>query len=236
MASNRERLERSTPLVLVGAGGFGREVHDIVVAINRDGAEFDLLGYVDDSPGEHPLVLRLGELFLGNTDELVRRQAGFAIGIGSGEVRRTLDAKLVAAGCMPVTLIHPIATVGTDNHIGKGCILAAGARVTTNITLGRHVDLHVNSTVGHDSILDDFASVYPGATVSGNVHLGEAVTIGTGANVLPGVTIGAGAFVGAGAVVISDVPPGVTVAGVPAKPLRMARSVPDPTRDRKEPQ
>ena len=143
-----------------------------------------------------------------HTDELVRLQAGFAIGIGSGEVRRTLDAKLVAAGCMPVTLIHPIATVGTDNHIGKGCILAAGARVTTNITLGRHVDLHVNSTVGHDSILDDFASVYPGATVSGNVHLGEAVTIGTGANVLPGVTIGAGAFVGAGAVVTSDVAAG----------------------------
>ncbi len=116
-----------------------------------------------------------------------------------------------------------MATVGGDNRIGEGCILAAGARVTTNITLGRHVDLHVNSTVGHDSVLDDFASVYPGATVSGNVHLCEGVTIGTGANVLPGVTVGAGAFVGAGAVVIADVEPGVTVAGVPARPTGKTR-------------
>ncbi len=99
----------------------------------------------------------------------------------------------------------------------EGCILTAGARVTTNITLGRHTQLHVNCTIGHDSVLDDFVSVYPGATVSGNVHLAEGVTIGTGANVLPGVTVGAGAFVGAGAVVTADVEPGVTVVGVPAR-------------------
>lgn len=211
--------EDTTRLVIVGAGGFGREVNDIVVSMNRDGAQIELLGYVDDLPGEHPLVGRLGVTFLGTSDELIRLQAGFAIGIGAGDVRRRLDSKLIAAGCAPVTLIHPMATVGTDNRIGRGCILAAGVRVTTNITLGRHVDLHVNSTIGHDSVLDDFASVYPGATVSGNVHLGEGATIGTGANVLPGVTIGAGAFVGAGAVVITDVEPGVTVAGVPARPI-----------------
>lgn len=220
-----------TQLVLVGAGGFGREVHDIVVAMNAAGAGIELLGYVDDSPGDHPLLARQGITFLGHSDELVRLGAGtgFAIGIGSGAARRTLDAKLVAAGCTPVTLIHPMATVGGDNRVGEGCILAAGARVTTNITLGRHVDLHVNSTIGHDSVLDDFASVYPGATVSGDVHLGEGATIGTGANVLPGVTIGAGAFVGAGAVVTGDVEPGVTVAGVPARPTRPLGVVPGTT-------
>ena len=78
----------------------------------------------------------------------------------------------------------------------------------------------MNSTIGHDSVLDDFVSVYPGATVSGSVHLADGVTIGTGANVLPGVSVGAGAFVGAGAVVTGDVDPGVTVAGVPARPVR----------------
>ena len=209
----------ATRLVLVGAGGFGREALDIVVSMNAAGADLELLGYVDDLPGEHPLIGRLGVTFLGTTDELVRLQAGFAIGIGSGEVRRKLDSKLTAAGCVPITLVHSMATVGADNRIGEGCILAAGARLTTNITLGRHVDIHVNSTIGHDSVLDDFASVYPGATVSGNVRLREGVTIDTGANVLPGVTIGAGAFVGAGAVVTADVEPGVTVAGVPARPI-----------------
>jgi sugar O-acyltransferase (sialic acid O-acetyltransferase NeuD family) len=145
------------------------------------------------------------------------------IGIGAGDVRRRLDGIVTGAGRgagrRPLVLIHPMATVGGDCRIGEGCILTAGVRVTTNITLGRHTQLHVNSTIGHDSVLDDYVSVYPGATVSGNVHLGDGVTIGTGANVLPGLTIGAGAFVGAGAVVTVDVDPGVTVAGVPARPI-----------------
>ena len=66
--------------------------------------------------------------------------------------------------------------------------------MTTNVTLGRHVHLHVNTTVGHDAVLDDYVSVFPAATVSGNVYLGEAVTLGTGANVIQGVRVGAGAM------------------------------------------
>ena len=214
-------------LVIVGAGGFGREVHDVVEAMNAAGTGMDLIGYVDDQDATDDLLARLGSSRLGSIDLLCDRNpngpvgddVGYVIAIGAGEVRRTLDERLTAAGRRALTLVHPMATVGGDNRIAEGCILTAGARVTTNITLGRHTHLHVNCTIGHDSVLDDFVSVYPGATVSGNVHLADGVTIGTGANVLPGVTVGAGAFVGAGAVVTSDVEPGVTVAGVPARPI-----------------
>ena len=214
---------RGRTLVIVGAGGFGREVLDVVEAMNVDGADIEFAGYVDDADTSVPLLERRGAPYLGAVERLadgstVDPGAGFVIGIGAGHVRRRLDEILTGAGRHPLVLIHPMATVGGDCRIGEGCILTAGARVTTNITLGRHTQLHVNSTIGHDSVLDDFVSVYPGATVSGNVHLGEGVTIGTGANVLPGLTIGAGAFVGAGAVVTSDIEPGVTVAGVPARP------------------
>jgi sugar O-acyltransferase (sialic acid O-acetyltransferase NeuD family) len=210
--------------VIVGAGGFGREVLDVVEAMNSSGAEIEFVGYVDDADASVPLLDRRGAPYLGQVDALtgagrIAERAGFVIGIGAGEVRRRLDAILTNAGRAPLVLIHPMATVGGDCRIAEGCIVAAGARVTTNITLGRHTQLHVNSTVGHDSVLDDFVSVYPGATVSGNVHLGDDVTIGTGANVLPGVSVGAGAFVGAGAVVVTDVEPGVTVVGSPARPI-----------------
>ena len=201
------------------------EVLDVVDAMNAAAAGIEFVGYVDDAGTSLPLLERRGAAYLGPVDRLVAGstidpEAGFVIGIGAGDVRRRLDALLTKAGRRPLVLIHPMATIGGDCRIAEGCIVAAGARVTTNITLGRHTQLHVNATIGHDSVLADFVSVYPGATVSGNVHLADGVTIGTGANVLPGLTVGAGAFVGAGAVVTADVEPGITVVGVPAEPLR----------------
>jgi sugar O-acyltransferase (sialic acid O-acetyltransferase NeuD family) len=208
-------------LVIVGAGGFGREVLDIVDAINAIGAvrpSYEFLGFLDDGEVRADLLARLGPTHLGTSASLAGLDASYVIGIGSGVVRRKLAA--TAPSGRAVNLVHPAATIGRDARLGVGVIIAAGARVTSNIELGDHVDLHVNCTIGHDCVLAPFSSVFPGATVSGNVTLGEAATIGTGANVLPGVTIGAGAFVGAGAVVTRDVEPGVTVVGAPARPLK----------------
>lgn len=215
------------PIVVVGAGGFGREVLDIIEALNAAGATLHLLGSVDDSDATTLLLARRGVAHLGPIDEYIAGLTpdvipGFVIGIGAGAVRRSIHTRFTNAGFTPAVLVHPMATVGGDSRIAAGGILAAGARVTTNITLGRHTQLHVNATIGHDCVLDDFVSVYPGATVSGNVHLAEGVTIGTGASVLPGVSIGPGSFVGAGAVVTKDVDPGLTVVGVPARATRPA--------------
>jgi sugar O-acyltransferase (sialic acid O-acetyltransferase NeuD family) len=208
------------PLVIVGAGGFGRECVDIVDALNELDAGIDLVGFVDDGDVDNRLLGALGLAHVGGTDTPDPAWSRFVVGIGDGSIRKALDAKLAAVGLVPTTLLHPAATIGRASSIGEGAVVAAGARITTNVRVGRCVNVHVNATVGHDSILEDFVSVFPGATVSGNVHLAPGVTIGTGANVLPGVSIGAGAYVGAGAVVTSDVEPGVVVAGVPAKRQR----------------
>ena len=206
------------PLVIVGAGGFGRECLDIVEALNRAGTEIDFVGFVDDGGGDDELLGRRGARCLGQVADAPAHATQFVIAIGSGAARRLIDQELSALGMSAPVLVHPQATLGSDCRVGPGSILNAGARATTNITLGRHVQLHANSAVGHDASLEDHVSVYPGATVSGSVVLERGVTIGTGANVLPGVRIGAGSFVGAGAVVIEDVEPQTTVVGVPARP------------------
>lgn len=205
------------PLVIVGAGGFGRECLDIVEALNECGAEIGFVGFLDDSGGDPELLRRRGVGCLGSVADASAHSSRYVIAIGHGAARRRIDAELTTAGLTAPVLVHPQATLGSDCRVGEGTILNAGARATTNITLGRHVQLHANCTVGHDAALDDYVSVYPAATISGSVVLEAGVTVGTGANVLPGVRVGAGSLVGAGAVVIGDVPAGTTVSGVPAR-------------------
>jgi sugar O-acyltransferase (sialic acid O-acetyltransferase NeuD family) len=207
------------PLVVVGAGGFGREVLDVVEAMNAIAPTFEFAGFLDDGHVETQLLARRNAHHLGGIGLLRDLDAEYVIGIGNGVVRRRIDEAASGWGRTAAVLIHPAATVGSDVRIGQGTVVAAGVRITTNIDLGRHVHLNLNSTVGHDAVVGDYVTVNPGATVSGNVVLEDGVNLGTGCAVIQGRTIGAGTVVGAGAVVVSDLPPGVTAVGVPAKPL-----------------
>jgi sugar O-acyltransferase (sialic acid O-acetyltransferase NeuD family) len=209
-------------LVVVGAGGHGREtVGSALLQLSGD-SNVQLLGVLDDNPAENTqsLVEALGTRFLGPCAWLRTNDALFVIGIGSPSVRKSLDIELRTWGRNAFTVIHPRSSIGLSNHIGDGSIIAQGAILTTNIEIGRHVHLNVNSSVSHDSKIGAYTTISPGAVICGSCTLEEEVYIGANACVLQGVTIGQGAVVGAGACVTADVPPGQTVIGIPARPMK----------------
>lgn len=204
-----------TKVVVVGAGGHGREVADVALA-----AGLSLVGFLDDGAPELHLLERRDAVLLGTTALLTDLEDDVLLGIGDGSARAGLDARLAGLDLGSPAVLHPSASIGTDVELGPGTVLAAGARVTTHVVIGRHGYLGPNVTIGHDAVLGDYVTVLPGATVSGSVVLGTGATIGTGANIRQGVRIGDGATVGAGAVVINDVAPHMVVMGVPARPRR----------------
>jgi len=214
-------------LVILGAGGFGREVHDVVEAINETAAAsgaptIDFLGFIDNHVPDPALLLERGTVYLGGDEILddLPRSTRYVIAIGDGRVRRALDERATELGLEPAVLVHPSAVLGKHLiTLGPGTIVCAHVSMTTNIRVGRHGHINLNVTIGHEATLGDYVTINPGATISGNVVLEDEVMIGTGAAVIQGKSVGAGSVIGAGASVVRDVPGGVTAVGVPAKVL-----------------
>ena len=212
-----------TPLVILGAGGFGREVHDVVEAINDDVGSrsgFDVLGFLDDTTSSDDLVIERGLSILGPLRRLeeLPGDVQFVIGIGSGSVRRDIDGWAAAGGRVAARLVHPAAVLGRHRvTLDEGTVVCASAVVTTNVRLGRHVHVNIGATVGHDAVLENYVTVNPNVSVSGGAVLGEAASLGAGSSVLQYRRVGAGTTVGAGAVVARDLPAHVVAVGMPAR-------------------
>ena len=213
----------SQPLVVVGAGGFGREVIDVAEDINAssDRPIFDIEGVLDDRPSDLNLqrLAARDVKFLGAVDEYLASAApaNYVIGVGSPSIRRQLAEKFDGSGYVATTLIHPSVTMGALVEVGAGTVVCAGVRLTTNISIGQHVHINLNATVGHDTVIDDFVSINPLASISGDCTIEAGATIGVNGVILQGRRVGHNSVVGGSACVVKDVPPEVVVKGVPAR-------------------
>jgi sugar O-acyltransferase (sialic acid O-acetyltransferase NeuD family) len=208
-------------LVVLGAGGHGREVLDVFEAVTAVTARptHHFAGFLDDGEPSPTLLAKRDVPVLGPVSLLATLDADYLVGTGTMAARRRLSCVGLSAGRRAPVLVHPAASVGSCVDCAEGVVIAAGARVTTNVSLGAHVYLNVNATVSHDCVLGARVIANPGAIVCGNVNVGDDVMLGAGCVIREGVRIGAEATVGAGAVVVHDVEPGTTVVGVPARPM-----------------
>ncbi len=206
-------------LVIIGAGGFGRETAALVEAINTASPAWTLRGFVDDDTALRDGRL-LGYPVLGDLDWLVAQSdLHYVIGIGHPATRRAIAHRLEATRLQAATLVHPDVPHHRTNAVGAGSIICRGATFTVDTTVGRHVIVNLHCTVGHDARIGDFSTLHPGVHLSGASRVGPASEMGTGAVLLPEVSVGACAVVGAGAVVTRDLPEACTAVGVPARSI-----------------
>jgi len=211
-----------TKVVIIGAGGFAREVQDVIRNCNAAyGNNYQFMGFVDDFA---PVGKYLnGFPVLGDFNWFDTPQAEgvlATVGVGAPEVRRKLVNRLIERGVDFVTLIDPSVIKSPFVFFGKGVVICPGVILTNNITLGDHVHLNLDCTVGHDAVMEDFTTTAPGAHINGNNLLKEGVYIGTGVNFNEKITVGEWAVIGSGACVVRDIPANTTAVGCPAKIIK----------------
>jgi sugar O-acyltransferase (sialic acid O-acetyltransferase NeuD family) len=200
----------SKSLVIIGAGGLGRE---IAAAAAEGCGGWEIAGFLDDRRGLSRTPE--GVPVLGNIASL-QPGSNVVVAVGNPRTRREIVARATASGANFV-----VVDVEPRRHrtvvLGSGSMLVQGVRTTVNIHTGAHLIANLNSTIGHDVKIGDFVTIAPLVAVSGFVSIGSGVEIGTGACIREGITIGDGAMIGMGAVVVKDIPPNTLAVGNPAR-------------------
>ena len=211
-------------IALYGGGGFGREVAWLIQSCGSLDSSFEVACFIDDDTSKRGTEING---FVVMDLEKARRvfpEAYIVCVVGNPQTRQKLIEKASKTGFGFETIVHPGTEKSKWIDIGIGTIICAGNILTTNITIGRHVHINLDCTIGHDVVLDDFTTIAPGVHISGWVHCGKRVYIGTGAVIVNGteehpIKIGNDVTIGAGACVTKSVMTGTTVVGIPAKPL-----------------
>lgn len=210
------------PLLIIGAGGVGREATLIVEAINRVHPTWDLLGFIDDFTAvgtEYNGVSVLGPL-----DILTQYKEPIYVvcAIANYTVKKKIIMKIKEfyPWVKFAKLIHPKVDLNPFMSIGEGCIIYQQVMMTVDVILGDHVIVCASTGIGHDSVIKDYCDILWNCNISGHVTLEEGCFIGSGATIVQGLKIGPQTKVGAGSVVLKSTYGYCTVVGVPAKVVR----------------
>jgi sugar O-acyltransferase (sialic acid O-acetyltransferase NeuD family) len=208
-------------MLIIGAKGFAKEVLEIF----SQQKQTENIAFYDDVNTDIGDLMYQRYPIIKNENEAIKyfkaTDNKFTIGIGSPKLRNKLFIKFTGLGGEFTSSISPLARIGSfGNEIGEGSNIMTGTIITNDIKLGKGVLINLSCTIGHDTIIGEFAELCPDVNVSGNCYIGDFSFIGTNATILPNIKIGKNVIVGAGSVVTKDIPDNCLAIGTPAKIIK----------------
>jgi sugar O-acyltransferase (sialic acid O-acetyltransferase NeuD family) len=210
-------------LIILGAGGHGRVVLDII----RQARTHNPVAFLDNNTELQGRRID-GLPVLGGVDQLSliheRGICSAVVAIGDNGVRRALGEQLQSTGFRLESVVHPSAQIASTVTLGKGVVVAAGVLVCAHCQVGDYAILNTGCIIDHESMIGTAAHICPGVRLAGHVTIESGAFVGIGATVIQNRRVGFESIIGAGAVVTQDVDPMTTVVGVPARTIKGAPS------------
>lgn len=186
---------------------------------------FEVIAYIDDFQGDKGATLDGAPIISFGHWQQHYLDVPCLVSMGDPATRLKLAGRVADAGGSFANLFRPLPCISADLRIGVGCYISALVFIGTRCRIGNHVQVMPQSSLGHDVLLEDGATVCPGANVSGHVHIERGAFVGAGAVIVNGrpdrpLVIGEAAQIYAGSVVTKSVAAGARVAGNPARSIR----------------
>ena len=204
-------------LVIIAAGGCGREVLQWTKDINEIEHRWNIKGFIDDNPealngilSDVPVISSIDGYNVLPDDE-------FVCCIGNSDVRERVVNKMKEKGAVFASVIHPSAVVADTCSIGDGVIVYPFALISDNAQVGDGCIINMYSSVAHDAVLGEFCTISAHCDITGKCLLGKRVFMGSSSHIVPGCKIGDDAYICAGSTVMTRVRSGIKVLGNPAK-------------------
>lgn len=203
-------------LLIVGAGGFGRQVESYIDDENLQGDQLPLAGFLDDNPNA---LANKGSTkkILGNLDTFQFEEGDAVIlAIADTKIRAAINSRLTDKVAI-YTYISKRAIIGKNVQLGKGSVVCPGVNIGCDTTIGKMALINLNVIIGHDSIIGDYCSFMPQVSLGGNCITGDHVYMGTKATITPQTKLTHNITIGCGAVVLKHVKDAGTYFGNPAR-------------------
>jgi sugar O-acyltransferase (sialic acid O-acetyltransferase NeuD family) len=204
-------------ILIIGAGGWGREVLDQLCGDPARCVEWNVKGFLDsrahmlDGFNYDYRILGDPMTYVPQPDDV------FVCAVGSPRDRQKYARPLLDKGATFIPILTDMTGHRPSLRIGNGCLLSPRVQLGSGVRLGDFVNVHSLTILGHDVQVGDYAQIGAMNFIGGGARIGAFAVLHPHATVLPGVQIGDEAVVGAGAVVLKDVPAGATVFGNPGK-------------------
>ncbi len=206
-------------IIIVGAGGFGREILSYTKTCINAGAKWQVKGFIDDNLDalknyncSAKILCKISEYTPSENDFLI-------IAIGKPQIKKQVIESLKTKGAKFESLIHPSAIIGESVELGEGVVICPFVSIPCDAKIGNFTIINTLTTIGHDASIGAYTTLSAHCDVTGFVNLGEGVFFASSVTTVPSANIGDWTSVGINSFVIKNVKPSTSVFGNPALPL-----------------